>query len=958
MAERDDSRGSGDGVAPGVITRLLAEVAATGPPDEGPAPRPGEAIGRFELVREIGSGGFGHVFEARDRELNRRVALKVLRPRRRALTAQEGDMLRQEGEAAAQLSHENVVTVHEIGRCDFGLYLVMELLEGQTLAERLERGPLPPDEAVGVGVAVARALVHAHARGVLHRDLKPSNVFLCAGGGTKVLDFGLARVLGGGSPSGGTPQFMAPEQWREEEQDGRTDLFALGVTLHLVLSGALPYAAPVRSTGAEAPPPPELPRRAAPRALRRLVLRCLAPAPRDRPGGAPEVLAALERHLPERRRARRRRAALLLALALAGAALWPERGGGPVVPVAVADFDDATGDPGLAGLSTLLAAALGQSERLEVVPRTRLLDILEQAGADGVRPSRLDEARAREAARPAGARVLLAARLARDGEGHALAVRATEVEGGRELFAWTERGAGGLPALIERVASRVRRGLGESGAEVERRFIPLGRAVTTSLAAWKPYYQGLECLERILNAGTTGECLEPFERAVALDPGFALAHLQRSYALHWQGRPRAEQRQALAPALQVVDRLAPRDQLRVRGWAAFLDGRDAEAKALLLRAAEASPDDKVLWYLAGEIPFHRDELAESVPLLLRAHRLDPTWVVVNQHLAYALGPLGRLDELREVAGRVAALGPRPAALVSLCYARLWLAPREAAPTCCEAVAAGAGSQGQEFLALALLHAGDRGALDALLAEVAAARPAPAEDWAWYMALYLRAQEGRWRKVRETIGAATVPDEMARAVFAEVLLGSGDAPAAWAQARRAQAADPHGASYLAVHFAHAGDLEHAEELSRHLPEGSPRAEAYRAVVRWRRGDPAGAVEALRAVDAQGPLSADPAIPFPAFLLGEALADAGRDGEAAAVLQRFLEAPLAYPAPSLPRALLVLARVQERAGDRAAARGTLGRLLSLWRDAEPGQPGLAEAHVLATRLGPRPRGGSTP
>jgi len=103
----------------------------------------------------------------------------------------------------------------------------------------------------------------------------------------------------------------------------------------------------------------------------------------------------------------------------------------------------------------------------------------------------------------------------------------------------------------------------------------------------------------------------------------------------------------------VVDRLAPRDQLRVRGWAAFLDGRDAEAKALLLRAAEASPDDKILWYLAGEIPFHRDELAESVPLLLRAHRLDPTWVLVNQHLAYALGPLGRLDELREVAGRVA-----------------------------------------------------------------------------------------------------------------------------------------------------------------------------------------------------------------------------------------------------------------------------------------------------------------
>jgi len=325
LATDGDSTDPRAGLKAGVLTRLLAEGAAPADVDPaGAALLPGAEVGRFVLEREIGRGGFGRVFEARDRELNRHVALKVLRPRPEALGA-EGDLLRQEGEAAAQLTHENVVTVHELGRCEWGVYLVLELLEGETLAERLSRGPLPVDEAVRIAAGVASALAHAHARGVLHRDLKPSNVFLCKDGAPKVLDFGLARVFGGPSPAGGTPQYMAPEQWFDHPQDERTDLFSLGVLLFEALAGQRPFK--MRdglSSSLDPLPAPELPASAGPRALRRLVARCLEKRPGERPAGAPEVLAALERLMPERR-ARRR---LLLGAAAFGALLLAVAGSG------------------------------------------------------------------------------------------------------------------------------------------------------------------------------------------------------------------------------------------------------------------------------------------------------------------------------------------------------------------------------------------------------------------------------------------------------------------------------------------------------------------------------------------------------------------------------------------------------------------------------------------------------
>ena len=236
----------------------------------GEARRVGDRVGRFDLLRELGRGGFGVVFEARDAELGRHVALKLLKPARGAAVAE----LKREAETAARLSHPNIVTLFDFGVHGGVPLLVLELLEGETLQARLLRGPIERALALELAAQVARALVHAHAAGVIHRDLKPANVFLCRDGRAKVLDFGLARALSAlGAGGGGTPAYMAPEQEAGKAEDERTDVYGLGALLHALLTGRPP------ARGAEG--------------LEPLLARALQPDPAQRTPSAQRLLDEL-----------------------------------------------------------------------------------------------------------------------------------------------------------------------------------------------------------------------------------------------------------------------------------------------------------------------------------------------------------------------------------------------------------------------------------------------------------------------------------------------------------------------------------------------------------------------------------------------------------------------------------------------------------------------------------------
>ena len=643
---------------------------------------PGMVVGRFEMVKEIGSGGFGVVFEARDRDLGRSVAFKAVRPGVR--TRQLDAMLLKEAESAAHLQHENIVSIFDYGQSEAGPYLVLELLRGETLAARLARGALPADEAVHVGIQVARALAHAHGAGLLHRDLKPANVFLTAAGGVKVMDLGLAHFFGQPAGLSGTPAYMAPEQWKGEAQDGRTDVFALGVTLFEMLGARRPYEVRAdRSTVLDPGPEPRLEVAGVPPRLRKLVERCIAKDPARRPASAravQEELLAVERALQARSARRTGRtvailAVLFLLVAVGGGVWWrffrppDER-----VPLAVADFDDRTGEAGLDGLSSLLITSLQESQVLDVLPRSRMRDVLRLAGKDVA--NRIDETLGRELGKLAGVRALLVGTLHRFGDVFALEIQAIDPVTDQQLFAVKEQGRGkeSLPDVLDRVSVKVRRGLRERSGAIRDHSVRLAQAVTPNMDAWQHYFRGLECSEKFVLAGSYGDCLADFKKAIGIDPGFALAHFQISYLYFWQGMPRAAQRAALEPALKDEGRIPPKDRARIRGWAAFLDGKDQEAAKLLAQAASEAPDDKFIWYLAGEVPFHRDEFPASVPFFQRAHDLDPVWLMPTQHLALALGPAGNLEPIRAMVKRLEALGAKPGALVGLCYALLWVDP--------------------------------------------------------------------------------------------------------------------------------------------------------------------------------------------------------------------------------------------------------------------------------------------
>ena len=265
---------------------------------------PGTRLGPYEITAKLGEGGMGEVFRARDSKLDREVAIKVL-PQHLAADAEALARFEREAKAVAALSHPNILAIFDFGRDGETAYAAMELLDGETLRERLTSGPLPVRKALEVAAQIAAGLAAAHARGIVHRDLKPDNLFLTRDGQLKILDFGLARqselhgsksqllaapTQGPGTEPGavlGTVGYMSPEQVRGEPADNRSDLFALGVVLYEMLTGrrAFAHGSAVETMSAilrEEPPEIEsLGEKFSP-ALARLLQHCLEKRPDER----------------------------------------------------------------------------------------------------------------------------------------------------------------------------------------------------------------------------------------------------------------------------------------------------------------------------------------------------------------------------------------------------------------------------------------------------------------------------------------------------------------------------------------------------------------------------------------------------------------------------------------------------------------------------------------------------
>jgi serine/threonine-protein kinase len=519
----------------------------------------GMRFGRYELLERIGAGGMGEVFRARDRELQREVAIKFLLG---AAARDEGRLARfaLEARAASALNHPSIVTIHDIGSAQGRPYIVMELVRGDTLRATIGRGPVPPRLALDIACQLADGLAKAHAARIVHRDLKPENVIVTADGFAKILDFGLAKlaVEQPVTPDSrtlslaqtldgvvlGTVGYMSPEQASGRAVDHRADQFALGAIVHEMATGVRAFRGESLLQILDAivhddPAPLAQANPEFPRAARRVVERCLAKDPAGRYDStldlARELRAARDDHLAGGRDGNSRAplgrrpwllfAAILAALAIVGIFPVVYRGEPPLPADKRVAFLQAGSSAGATageteGLLDYVVARVGELERfhtaLWVVP------------AAEVRQSGISLPTA--ARRALGATLVVNLSVQKAGAESVVIAGLIDTEQGRQLRAATRR----VPAdgaLLDSAVDAVVGLLDLELASAERAAL---RAGTTPVAdasalyaqglARTPYQQGRTALERYEQQQSLERAVDAFNRALEKDPAYALAH--------------------------------------------------------------------------------------------------------------------------------------------------------------------------------------------------------------------------------------------------------------------------------------------------------------------------------------------------------------------------------------------------------------------------------------------------
>ncbi len=609
----------------------------------------GTWLGPYQIVAPLGSGGMGEVYRAHDARLVRDVAVKVL-PSELSNDAARRQRFEREARAIAALNHPHICTVHDIGEQSGIEYLVMELLDGESLADRLARGPIPFDEALPQALTIVETLAVVHERGLVHRDLKPANIFLTRHG-VKLLDFGLARDLQPASVADtavtqtgfvmGTPRYMAPEQLRGGIADPRTDLFAAAAVIYEMVAGRPPFDAPtvvdlIHAIAFEEPP--RLPDAVAPPAFERTLFQGLAKDPERRPANATLFAAALRgvdsstqstaEFVPTRRAPTR---LIVLPFRL----LRPD----PETDFLSFSLADAVASS-LAGLDTIVV----RSTLTAMQYATAALDLralAEQAAVDAALTGSLLRV---------GGEVRVAAQLIAVPQGSLLWSRTLQAPV-QDLFQLQD-------TLTHAIVSSLHVPLAAREHHAQRQDVP------TSPAAYELYLRGNQLMT---DSSRWPDARKLYEQSLELDPGYAPAWARLGRVLrvmakyagtasegeHLRAERAFERALALNPDLSMAHHLYAHLEVEL--------GRALDAMLRLLTRAHARGNDPELF--AGLVTTCRycGLLDASVAAFERAQHLDPAVRTSVAYTFYVRGEYrpGDRDRHRQPCVRRAD-GPLPA----------------------------------------------------------------------------------------------------------------------------------------------------------------------------------------------------------------------------------------------------------------------------------------------------------
>ncbi len=602
----------------------------------------GKTISHYKILEKLGEGGMGVVYKAEDTKLKRTVALKFLPP---DLTRDPEAKKRfiHEAQAASALQHDNICAIHDIDETPDGQsYIVMDCYEGETLKEKIQRGPLKIEEALDIAIQISEGLQEAHAKGIVHRDIKPANLMVTAKGEVKIMDFGLAKLSGKtkltktGSTLG-TVQYMSPEQARGEKVDHRTDIWSLGVVLYEMIAGMPPFKGDyeqsvVYSILNEEPEPLTSLRSGTPMALENIVAKLLAKKPGERYQHLDELSVDLRKvgsqstvqvSIKKKTLNPVWIAAPIVLFTLVGLYLFlPRKTEVSRKSIAVLPFQNLSAEGPYAyfagGLHDELLTQLSKVAALKVISRTSVMGY-----AGTLKPIK-------EIASELGVRSIVEGSVQVSGE--RLRVNVQLIDAHSDAHLWAEKYDRTLDdafAIQSDVARQIVAEVGATLSNSEQQG--LIEAPTENTEAYRLYLQGMEYYNR---PGYLNQNLEVaqelYERALALDPDFALAHAALSEAhgfIYWERYDplparAALQREEAEKALRLTPDL-PQAHVAM-GMAYYWGIRDYQrALEEFEIALKKLPNDAKLWYYIGCVHRRLGHWEEVITAFEKATHLNP-----------------------------------------------------------------------------------------------------------------------------------------------------------------------------------------------------------------------------------------------------------------------------------------------------------------------------------------------